>query len=70
MNLQKLDGLLTVVNDLLNIDGGASEETVAPLLQQVYTEVVGKYQPLIHALPNKGVRYLYDTLRTWLEQSE
>jgi len=34
-----------------------------------FTDFVGKDAEAIR-FENKGVRYLYDTLRTWLEQSE
>lgn len=50
MDLKKFEKVLDLVGGLLEVEGLA-EATITPLLQKTYNEAIGKYRPVIRALP-------------------
>ena len=52
MDVKKIESLFEVLNQLLEIEGNADEETVGPLIQKMYLEMVSKYRPVMQVLPD------------------
>lgn len=50
MNFSKADMVLSGITRMLDKEG-ASEEALSALMSELYENIVGKYQPLIRALP-------------------
>ncbi|OGZ06134.1 MAG: hypothetical protein A2845_01825 [Candidatus Lloydbacteria bacterium RIFCSPHIGHO2_01_FULL_49_22] len=51
MNKTKVEAVLSGILDMLNTEGGASKEVLAAFVNELYEGVVGKYRPVIHAIP-------------------
>ena len=51
MNLEKIGDLLETIESILNTESGAGKKALAPLFDELYESVVGKYRPVIQAAP-------------------